>query len=284
MAERMPLKDIIVDLEVQARERLDDERVALFAENYAENALGSDLALPPIILVKTPEGELILADGFTRFNAARRAGVDSIDANIVPGTKRDAILTNIVANTTHGAPLTLAERRHAIQRLLGDAEWRKESDRSLGHRCGLDHKTVGKLRAELAPTTVHESRTARRKGKTYKVKTRSNRKAEQSGDQVETLSGEIPQITPSDQTNAHSKGRSGPSRNKRSLEQLGALERQWAVVSTELSRLLDMLDTADRLVHERFLKDRQVTTELLRIFRSSKPEQSRNPAEAGSPT
>jgi hypothetical protein len=282
MAERVLLKHIIVDQNVQAREKRDEERVALFAALYADK---SELSLAPVILIKTEEG-LVLADGFTRVEGARQAGVEAVEADIRPGTKRDAILTNIEVNAKHGAPLTLKERRRALQRLLMDSERSQESDRLLGQRCGLDHKTVGKLRAELAPATVHESRTARRKGKAYKMETLSNRKAKQCGDQAETLSGEIPQITRSDQTHgtARSKATLGSSRNKRTVEQLGALDHQWAVVCTELSRLIDILDTADRLVRDRFLKDRRLAAEILRIFRSSKLEPSTNPAAAGSAT
>jgi hypothetical protein len=170
MTRLVPLKDVILDEEVQARFGLDEDRVKLFAAIYRDDPESGQPRLPPVTVIETTDGKLILADGFTRIEAARRIGLEFIEASIQPGTKRDAILASIKENAVHGLPLTLAERRRAAERLLDDPVWAKESDRELGRRCGLDNKTVAKLRAERAPATLDTPRTVRRAGKAYQMK------------------------------------------------------------------------------------------------------------------
>lgn len=173
MARLVPLVDIIIDKEIQARFALAEERIALFASLYLEDSEQSDRQLPPVSLIETREGELLLGDGFTRVEAARRAGLDAILAETRPGSMRDAILLSITENSDHGAPLTLAERKRAAERLLADAEWGQRSDRELGRTAGLDGQTIARIRGELAAATVRDQRLVERGGIRYKMRPRA---------------------------------------------------------------------------------------------------------------
>jgi ParB-like chromosome segregation protein Spo0J len=102
------VKDIIADQTIQIRERID----AATVEHY-----GSILdKLPPIDVFDTPDG-LLVADGFTRLSAAESKGKTTIEANVRKGTHADAEAFAIIANTKHGRPLSIAERREGILRL-----------------------------------------------------------------------------------------------------------------------------------------------------------------------
>ncbi|GAF76757.1 unnamed protein product, partial [marine sediment metagenome] len=90
-----------------------------------------------------------LADGFHRLEAYVKAGIYEIEAISTKGTARDAMLLGITgANNTHGARFTFEDREANAQRLLGDPEWGKWSDREIGRRCHISYRTVGKLRGE----------------------------------------------------------------------------------------------------------------------------------------
>lgn len=90
-----------------------------------------------------------LADGFHRVAAYRRRNVASVQANVYNGDERDALLHAMQANLRHGLRVTRADKRHAVEIMLRDAEWCKLSDRQIGTRCGVDGKTVAAVRRDL---------------------------------------------------------------------------------------------------------------------------------------
>jgi len=124
-------------------------------------ALKEGAIFPPVQVVHDG-AQHWLADGFHRLEAHVKAGIYDIDAAIVDGTARDAVLLAICgANNIHGNRFTYEDRRANAQRLLQDKEWGKWSDREIARRCHISHPTVSKLRGESAPVT----RLARRDGK-----------------------------------------------------------------------------------------------------------------------
>lgn len=276
----VPLKDITIDEDVQARFKLDEVLVERFASFYREDLESGIPRLPPVILIETPEGKLILADGFTRIAAAKRIELRSVLATVRPGTKRDAIMTGIQRNSTHGSPLTLAERRRAVERLFSDPAWAKESDRELGRRCGLDCKTVSKVRCKMAPTSTGETRTVRRAGKVFQMQVLTARRSPPAVTiqvdapiepvSVATTSAEIPQMTSAPKKRRFSKGKPNTrlpkpmsfaataatsARDEQNLRQLLDLHRRWDELNVLLGGFIDLLDTANPLVRVRFLKD-----------------------------
>lgn len=89
-------------------------------------------------------------DGFHRIEAHIQEGRKAIRARVQVGTQREAILLSVGANARHGLRRTNADKRRAVETLLGDAEWSKWSDREIGRRCGVHHETVARVRAELS--------------------------------------------------------------------------------------------------------------------------------------
>lgn len=75
-------------------------------------------ALPPIELIRTPEG-LVVADGFLRAQAASRALPHStqIKVRIRDGSLDEARARNVTANLCNGLALSMAERNQGILRL-----------------------------------------------------------------------------------------------------------------------------------------------------------------------
>ncbi|USX53514.1 winged helix-turn-helix transcriptional regulator [Lentzea sp. HUAS12] len=97
--------------------------------------------LPPIIVHRAT---MRVIDGVHRLLAARAAGADEIRVRFFDGDEKSAFVVGVRANTAHGLPLSLAERKRAAVRILRDyPEW---SDRVIALATGLSARTVSGLR------------------------------------------------------------------------------------------------------------------------------------------
>lgn len=77
------IADLLANVPTDPEAHLDAARVERYAEVLD--------ALPPVIIFDTREG-LLLADGYHRVAAARRRGWVMVEAEVRPGSRRDALL------------------------------------------------------------------------------------------------------------------------------------------------------------------------------------------------
>jgi hypothetical protein len=103
-----------------------------------------------------------LADGFHRFYGAREAKRASIPAFVHTGTQRDAILHATGANASHGLRRSNADKRQAVETLLGDEEWVQWSDNRVAEQAAVSVQFVCNIRRELS--TVDSSPAAQANG------------------------------------------------------------------------------------------------------------------------
>ncbi|WP_099067893.1 hypothetical protein [Nostoc linckia] len=179
---KIQLTNIKLDGGTQSRAGINQQVVDEYAVAWRDGA-----KFPAIIVFYDGENYW-LADGFHRCYSAKQAGLSEIEADIRQGTRRDAVLHSVGANSNHGLRRTNEDKRRAIQTLLNDDEWRQWSDREIARRCGVHHDTVGRIRAELTTTTTQatdnlsggnrqiDERKVERGGTTYTQKTRSKAK------------------------------------------------------------------------------------------------------------
>lgn len=145
------LSDIVVDTTIQPRTDFNQSRVDDFI-----NILRYGGTLEPVAVFN--DGQIYwLSDGFHRLAAHRLVGAAQIEVNVHIGSFRDAILFAIETNAKHGIPLSLDERKKAATFLLSDPEWSMWSSRKIGQICGLDHKTVQKIRANYSHPQLLQS-------------------------------------------------------------------------------------------------------------------------------
>jgi hypothetical protein len=137
----------------QTRESLDYGTVTDYADAMTE---GSTF---PAIVVYYDGSEYWLADGFHRVAAAKQIGTLELDAEVIQGSRRDAVLHSVGANTSHGLRRTNADKRRAVETLLRDDEWRQWSDREIARRAQVSDRFVNKLRTELTANIRSENRT-----------------------------------------------------------------------------------------------------------------------------
>ncbi len=138
----IPLADI-ADGGAQMRVEMKPDVVREYADDMAAGA-----TFPPVI-VYHDGADYWLGDGFHRVEAARKIERETIDAEVLDGDARQAILHGIGSNASHGLRRTQADKRRAVERLLRDEEWSKWSNRKIGEAARVDHKTVAKVRREL---------------------------------------------------------------------------------------------------------------------------------------
>ena len=138
----VPLSDI-QDGGAQMRVEMKPDIVREYADEMAAGAVF------PLVEVYYDGSIYWLAEGYHRVEAARLLERETIDAEVLDGGERDAILHGIGSNASHGLRRTQADKRRAVERLLRDEEWSKWSNRKIAEAAKVDHKTVGKVRREL---------------------------------------------------------------------------------------------------------------------------------------
>ncbi len=164
MSNSIDISLLQIDPDLQMREVGIDVGVVT---EYAE-AMSDGAEFPPII-VFYDGSNYWPGDGFHRIEANKKLGRETIDAEVRDGGKRDAILLAVGANANHGMRRTAADRKRSVVAMLRDPEWSKWSDREIGKRCAVDHKTVGKFRKELTGE-IPQMRTFERNGKAVAMK------------------------------------------------------------------------------------------------------------------
>jgi hypothetical protein len=135
---KVPLDDLVLDPNLNLRDRLDDFTVERYADSWDR--------LPPITVFAV-EDRLLLADGFHRHAAAIMLGKRTIPAEVRDGTFAEALDFVASVNLFHGLPLTRAERRRAVEvKLKLHHDW---SDRRMAEELAVSRELVAKIRRQL---------------------------------------------------------------------------------------------------------------------------------------
>ena len=173
---------IRMDGGTQPRARLYEEMVDDYAEDMKQGA-----KFPPVAIYYDGQ-DYWLADGFHRVRAKEATGETKVEAEVISGNLRDAILHSVGANAEHGLRRTNADKRRAVIRLVRDREWKKWSDREIARRCGVSHGFVGVIRSELSGNDSQidnesdidsNTRFAQRGGTIYEIDTTGLRQGSQ---------------------------------------------------------------------------------------------------------
>ncbi|MCA9875470.1 MAG: hypothetical protein KC441_17490 [Anaerolineales bacterium] len=145
----------------QARDGLNSKTVKEYVDVIRDHQeeTGKKTAWPfrdPVIVFYDGQDKW-LADGFHRVEACHECGLQNVEADIRPGTRRDAILHAAGANADHGLPRSAADKYRAVAMLLNDPEWAQWSDREIARRAKVSPTFVGKVRENtIAPVASDE--------------------------------------------------------------------------------------------------------------------------------
>jgi len=138
---KLKLSDITIDAGTQSRRSIDQASVLDYAQLMTDG-----VEFPPIVVFGEKN---ILADGWHRYWACKKAGIKEIEAESKEGKIRDAILYGISANNEHGIPMTRDDKHDNCKKMLMDVEWGNLGDRVIATKVGLSKNTVGKIRKAL---------------------------------------------------------------------------------------------------------------------------------------
>jgi ParB-like chromosome segregation protein Spo0J len=134
-----------VEVPVDALLPADSPRLRGENPEHVRTLADSAAVLPPI-LVHRPTRRVI--DGMHRLRAAAIRAQATVAVQFVDGSPQAAFVIGVMANATHGLPLSLADRRAAAARIVAShPQW---SDRAVASATGLAPKTVGAIRAQAA--------------------------------------------------------------------------------------------------------------------------------------
>jgi ParB-like chromosome segregation protein Spo0J len=127
--------------------------------------------LPPILVQRN---SLRVIDGTHRLEAAKARGERFIRARVINCADNAAYILAVRANTSHGLPLSRADRAASARRILGwHPDW---SDCAIGINTGLSAKTVARIRRESADEIQQFTKRLGRDGKRRPVTALEGRK------------------------------------------------------------------------------------------------------------
>ncbi|MDT3400335.1 ParB/RepB/Spo0J family partition protein [Streptomyces sp. B1866] len=96
---------------------------------------------PPILVHRQT---MRVIDGMHRLRAAKLNGKPKIEVEFFDGSETDAFLRAVEANTAHGLPLAMADRKSAARRIIRSHP--DLSNREIARCAGLSDKTVAAIR------------------------------------------------------------------------------------------------------------------------------------------
>jgi hypothetical protein len=146
----LKVADIRIDGGTQSRAEFDDAVMVEYAD-----AITAGAKMPPVT-VFFDGSDYWLADGFHRLLAHLHIGALDIEATVISGSRRDAILFSVGANASHGMRRTNEDKHRAVGVLLADPEWAAWSDREIARRCSVSHPLVSSIRASLEELPVSQ--------------------------------------------------------------------------------------------------------------------------------
>ena len=107
---RIPLTDIQVKRRINPRFELDSD--------YVDELMATD-HWPAVIVTR----EMMLVDGFHRFDAAKKRGDEAIEADVRDISEDEALALAAKLNTIHGRRLTVLELAERIKLLTEEQGW-----------------------------------------------------------------------------------------------------------------------------------------------------------------
>lgn len=149
----VPLEAIELDWSYYPREELDEARILEFRDLLRDPESAG--ALPPVELVPHPDqpGHYLAPDGWHRIHAHLDEARQTISAVILPGDT-DVFLHSVQRAAVTAKPLTRAEKRTAVTRLLAEhPDW---SNHRVAAAAGVSRPLVAQLRAggNVAPSAI----------------------------------------------------------------------------------------------------------------------------------
>lgn len=137
---KVKISDIRIDGGTQPRAKLDQSVIDDYADCIDQLPPGSGVY----------DGiSYWLTDGFHRYFARKKRGLDDMDLIVTEGTQRDAVLHSLSANADNGLRRSNDDKRKAVRVMLADKEWSAWSSREIAKHCRVSHQFVEGIRRTI---------------------------------------------------------------------------------------------------------------------------------------
>ena len=146
LREVVSLDSLVTDAGTQVRSDIDDAVVDEYVQALLDGA-----QFPPLVVFRV-DGVHLLADGYHRVSAYRKAGRSETGADVYHGTREDALWFALGANRAHGQRLSGADKRRAIE--LAYRAWPDLSQVRIAAQVGCAQQYVSEVRAQLTATCM----------------------------------------------------------------------------------------------------------------------------------
>ena len=143
-------------------------------EEYAD-MMANGTVFDPIEGIQDENGIIYIHDGYHRGEAAKRVGT-TLQVNLQPGSRTEAEWLALTANQKHGLRRTNKDKQRVVRQALLHPFGVNLSNSELARHCGVNDKTVAKIRREMETSSEIpkiDKRIVQRNGVTYKQNTRN---------------------------------------------------------------------------------------------------------------
>jgi len=142
---------------------------------------------PPVSVIHD-DGTYWLYDGFHRVEAARRAGLDDIEADVQGGGRRDAVFLSFGANAGHGVRRRPGEVAAIVRALLADPEWGAMSQGRIAKAVKCSQGTVSRVLSDSTHARMSRGPVVGLDGREYSTEN-IGRPVDRLGNRLDALTG-----------------------------------------------------------------------------------------------
>ena len=141
---KLKLDAIRIDGGTQCRLVIDQPTVYSYLESMKE---GDEFPLMETVF----DGSTYwLTDGFHRYHAFKLLGIKEIEVKYKPGTLQDAQVEALKANSKHGKPLTVEDKRNKVQMALAIEGFAQKTNYEIAKLCQVSQPFVASIRSPEA--------------------------------------------------------------------------------------------------------------------------------------
>ena len=137
---KIKLDDIRIDGGTQCRVVVDQPTVYTYLEHMKE---GDEFPMMETVFDGATHW---LTDGFHRYHAYKLLGIKEVTIKYKPGTRDDAVLMALKANSKHGKTLTNEDKRNKVNMALSIEGYDQKSNYEIAKLCELSQSFVASVR------------------------------------------------------------------------------------------------------------------------------------------
>lgn len=137
---KIKLDDIRIDGGTQCRVVVDQPTVYNYLEHMKE---GDEFPMMETVFDGATHW---LTDGFHRYHAYKLLGIKEVTIRYKPGTRDDAVLMALKANSKHGKTLTNEDKRNKVKMALSIEGYDQKSNYEIAKLCELSQPFVASVR------------------------------------------------------------------------------------------------------------------------------------------